>query len=479
MTPGGLVVNGQQPQTAISDAGGNFAVDEVQPGRYRLTVFHEKYPQNRFGPMPTGKIFTVNAAETAGPLTVELIPGAAISGRVFDEDGDPLTGCNPQLQPLKHPEQNVMSMPGSPGPQEGAYRLYGIAPGKYLLRAQCQAFVFQPRALSAGPDPPPALGYPLQYYPASDTAEGAEVIELAAGTERPGLDFRMKPAPVTHIQMKLTGAEWRGRRDLGWRLTADTSVGQGFLNRAGQVDPGKETIIINNVFPGSYTLQVGVNGFSPNQTSGPMVAGTQRVEVMDKPVEVTIELRQGVDISGIVQIDSSNTPNAPTTLSARQVNIQLAQNTVFGPRGGATMVQEDGTFVIKSAAPLPSRLVVNAPGAFLKSAWLGTTELTGGSIDPGLGGPLRIVVSTNVASINGTAPPGAQITATLVEPAPFTGGRGTQADANGQFHLMGLAPGKYRVVAIDQPGPSPDEGGEEITLQEGETRTIELKAASQ
>jgi hypothetical protein len=90
MTPGGVIVNGQQPHTAASDASGNFAMDQVQPGRYRLTVFHEKYPQNRFGPTPTGKIFTVNAGETAGPLAVELIPGAAISGRVFDEDGDPL-----------------------------------------------------------------------------------------------------------------------------------------------------------------------------------------------------------------------------------------------------------------------------------------------------------------------------------------------------------------------------------------------------
>jgi hypothetical protein len=277
--------------------------------------------------------------------------------------------------------------------------------------------------------------------------------------------------------MKLTGAEWRGRRDLGWRLTTNSPAGQGFLNRSGQVDTGKDTIVINGVFPGSYTLQVSVNGFSPNQIGGPMVAGTRQVDVKDRPVQVTLELRQGADISGTVQIDSSSTPNAPA-LSVRQVNIQLTQNTIFGPRGGfATTVQEDGTFVIKSAVPLPSRLAVNAPGAFLKSAWLGNVELTGGLIDPGLGGgPLRIVVSTNTASVNGTAPPGAQIMAMLVETAPFAGARGTQADANGQFKLIGLAPGKYRVVAIDQPGPSPDEGGQEITLQEGETRTLELKA---
>jgi hypothetical protein len=478
LTPGGVIFTGQQPQTAVSDAGGNFAMDQVQPGRYRLTVFHEKYPKNRFGPAPTGKIFTVNAGETAGPLTVELIPGAAISGRIVDEDGDPLTGCNPRLQPLKHPEQNVMALPGAPGSNadEGTYRLYGIAPGKYLLGVQCQMLVFQPRPLSAGPDPPPASGYPLQYYPASGTVEGAEVIDLAAGMERQGLDFRMKPAPVTTVQMKLTGAEWRGRRDLGWRLTSDASVGQGFLNRGGQVDPAKDTVLINGVFPGSYTLQVSVNGFSPNQSGGPMVAGTQRVEVKDKPVQVTLELRQGVDVAGIVQLDSAGAPSAPTTFSMRQVNIQLSQNTVFGPRGGSTPVQEDGTFIIKSAVPLPSRLMVTAPGAFMKSAWLGNVELTGGMIDPGLGGgPLRIVVSTNLASINGTAPPGAQIMAISVD-TPSGGGRGTQADANGQFKMIGLAPGKYRVVAIDQPGPSPDEGGQEITLQEGETRTLELKA---
>jgi hypothetical protein len=55
------------------------------------------------------------------------------------------------------------------------------------------------------------------------------------------------------------------------------------------------------------------------------------------------------------------------------------------------------------------------------------------------------------------------------------GWRGAQADSNGQFTIPGLAPGKYRIVVGDNGDPLPDEGGQEVTVREGETATIEIK----
>ena len=240
----------------------------------------------------------------------------------------------------------------------------------------------------------------------------------------------------------------------------------GFYNRGQQVDTTKDPIVITRVFPGSYLLEVGANGFAPNQSGGPSLAGIQRIEVKDRPLQVTLELRLASDITGVVQIETATASTALTALSFRQIGVRLvAQNPLPGPPNGVANVQEDGTFIIKSALPLPSRLVINAPGAFLKSAWFGSTELTGGLIDPSLaGGPLRIVVSTNTASITGTAPPGAQNFATPLDAQPFGGSRGTQADPNGQFQMTGLAPGKYRI------GQSPDDDGKEITLLEGKPK---------
>jgi hypothetical protein len=53
--------------------------------------------------------------------------------------------------------------------------------------------------------------------------------------------------------------------------------------------------------------------------------------------------------------------------------------------------------------------------------------------------------------------------------------RGAQVDSNGQFTLPGLAPGKYRIVATDNGDPPPEDSGQEVTVREGETATIEIK----
>jgi hypothetical protein len=41
--------------------------------------------------------------------------------------------------------------------------------------------------------------------------------------------------------------------------------------------------------------------------------------------------------------------------------------------------------------------------------------------------------------------------------------------------LPGLAPGKYRIAVGDTGASMPEEGGQEVTLGEGETAMIDLK----
>jgi hypothetical protein len=53
--------------------------------------------------------------------------------------------------------------------------------------------------------------------------------------------------------------------------------------------------------------------------------------------------------------------------------------------------------------------------------------------------------------------------------------QGAQADANSQFTLSGLAPGRYRINLGENADPIPSEGGQEVTVGEGETVTIEVK----
>lgn len=469
----------RQPQSAITDTSGTFEFHGLPAGRYQITVIHQSYPQARFGGVR--KNVEVSAGEAAARVTVELLPGAAVTGRIVDEDGDPMSGCFVQPHPAKNFNGGVLVTPVPLAGNDGSYRLVNIPPGKYILNVQCRTAAFQPRPLSAGPDPPPSAAYPVQFYAGASDPESAQIVELTPGAERSGIDFQMRPVPVTHIHGTLTAAsaDWHGRNDLEAQLRPlDRPASDVYFD--GRVDPVNGSFEIPKVFPGSYRLIVfsrnafergGNRGESPHP-----VGATARVDVADKPVEISLPFYRGVDVSGRIEIEHSD--NTANQIAPEQIGIQLtSEEYLFGPPPSPVQPGEDGTFTIKSVLPGEWRINLRSPSAFLKSAWLGTEDVTHGALDltSGSVAPLRILVSGNTATIRGTAPDSQIVSATLIDAGGPSQKRSERTDSNGQFTIPGLAPGKYRVVGLDSRAPFPEEGGQEVTLREGETAVIDVK----
>jgi hypothetical protein len=498
----------QGPQATITDATGTFAITDLPAGQYRLVFQHQNYPQARFGGLV--KSVEVKAGETSGPIAVDLMPGASVSGRITDEEGEPIQGCFVQPHPVKNPEQGV-PMQGNPTTNEdGDYRFYSVPPGKYILAAQCQMQVFQPRPFSAGPDPPPSRAYPMQYYPLATDAKAAEAVELTPGNEKSGVDFRMRPAPVTQIHgvFSPTGVDLKGRNVNLQLIPADRSRQNGMFAGA-NVDVAKGTFEFRQVFPGSYE----VTAFS-NDGDDKRAGATQRIEVNDRPLDVVLELHPAFEISGKVELDASSNTNSnatpsnqgnlaavissvPITVSGRglsgsfgvpvsngkpslnQVNIQLFPLHQTGMPFPQTQAGEDGSFTLKGVIPGVWRIQVNGPSVFAKSAWLGSADVTNAAIDlsSGAAGALRIVLSTNMATIRGSAPAGQTVYAQRIDDDMlFRNSRGSGVDPSGQYTMSNLPPGKYRLLLTDPGSPPPDEGGQEVTIHEGETVTLDLKA---
>jgi len=471
----------QAPQPALTDVSGTFAFGDLPLGQYQLNVEHQSYPQTRMG--GSRKTVQITAGEAAPHVTVELIPGAAVAGRIVDEDGDPLDGCMVQPHPAKNFNQGVPMMRLPTTHQDGSYRIYGIPPGKYTITAQCSESVFQPRPLSEGPDPPPTAAYPLLFYPAASDLKSAQILELSAGAEKSGVDFQMRPAAVTHIHGTLAAgsADWRGRNDVQVQLVPLDPQGlRPFGFSGGQINPKDGSFEIRQVFPGSYRLIA----FSPNFSAarslppdaGDRVGAVMRVDVADKPIEVSLQLHRAMDISGRVEIERGN--DTRFQITAGQINLQLTSENQFGVPPVPTQVNDDGSFTIKSVLPGEWRLRLMAPSAFVKSAWLGSDDVTHHPLDltSGASAPLRIVVSTDTATIKGTAPAGQTVFAGPVgDGEELFGWRGMPADSNGQFTISGLAPGTYRVATAELGAPPPDEGGQQVTVGEGESVTIDVK----
>jgi hypothetical protein len=452
----------QPPRSLVTDAGGAFSFDGLEPGNYLLTITHQSYLQTRFG---LNKRITVKAGYPTEEISVVLTPGAAISGHVFDEDGDPMDGCFVQVTRPKADQGQVVGRDsaGHLG-EEGAYRLYDIPAGRYVVTAQCIKPAFQPRPLSSGPDPRPTRSYPAASLP--------ELVEVAPGSERSGVDFHMKPASVSYIRVTMGGGNWRGRGNLWYQLTpVDAQSPQNFFNGGRPIDTNKPTFEIPQVFPGSYLLRV-----SSDAPVG-LIGAVQRVDVGDRPLETRLEFHDAINLPGRIEFESQDGADHPPF---SQIAVQVTSEFLLPVAAGLPdQVQADGSFTIHAAFPGPLSLSVSGgQAAFMKKAWLASSALTDGRFDlsSGAGGELRILLSTKMASVRGTAPAGAGIAVTPVERRRFEGTRYQLADANGQFKIEGLAPGKYRIGVQDPRLGSIADVGEKITLDEGQTLVMDLKS---
>jgi hypothetical protein len=480
--PGSGQSKNEGPQTVTTDSSGTFTFSNLAAGQYQLTVMHQNYPEARMG--GTHKNVRVSVTDPTPSVTVELTPGAAVSGHIVDEDGDPLDGCMIQPHPAKNINGGVPMMRVPMTHEDGSYRLFGIPPGKYIITAQCSASVFQPRPLSEGPDPPPSAAYPLQYYPAASDVKSAETIELSAGAEKSGVDFQMRPVAVTHLHGTLVAgsADWRGRNDLRIQLVPiDNGAPRIFGFAGGQINLKDGSFELRQVFPGSYRLMVFSQEFSANPLADASnrVGAVARVDVGTKPVELSLQLHAAMDISGKVEIERG--PDTSNSITPSQINIRLIAEPQFGLRPPPAQVNDDGSFTIKSVLPGEWRIRLFASSAFLKSAWLGADEVMNRTLDlsSGVAAPLRIVVSTDTAKIKGTGPAGQVVFFVPVDQdETMPGWQLTQVDSNGQFAMAGLAPGKYRIVVGEMGGGMPEEGGQEVTVGEGETATVEVKPES-
>src|SRR5882757_1953213 len=121
--------------TADTDSDGRFHFEKVQPGRYRLLLEKTGFHQVNFhGRATEGSIVTVQPGQEMNDLLFQMQPSAVVTGRVVDEDGDPLANFGVSL---------LRKRPGKDREPEGVrndrtndlgeYRFGGLFPGQYFV----------------------------------------------------------------------------------------------------------------------------------------------------------------------------------------------------------------------------------------------------------------------------------------------------------------------------------------------------------
>ena len=130
----------RRPNSTSTDASGRFILKDVEPGRYQLWAQRNGYVQQAYGQRGSersGTTLTLGPGQTLSDIIFRLAPAAVISGRVFDEDGEPVAGASVQAMRYRYMEgkRELVPMGMDRSDDQGEYRIFGLAAGQYFVSA--------------------------------------------------------------------------------------------------------------------------------------------------------------------------------------------------------------------------------------------------------------------------------------------------------------------------------------------------------
>src|SRR5438876_4382254 len=175
----------QGPSTTFgtsTDASGKFAMKDLEPGRYRLMAQRAGFVSGQYGsrgPTQPGTEITLARGQALTDLKLRLTPHAVITGRVVDEEREPIS--NVQVMAMRYrydPRGGKQLTPmGSASTNDlGEYRIFGVAPGRYILSANSRGMMMRDQSVDRSAIPHPDEDYVTAYYPgAIDPASAAPV----------------------------------------------------------------------------------------------------------------------------------------------------------------------------------------------------------------------------------------------------------------------------------------------------------------
>jgi protocatechuate 3,4-dioxygenase beta subunit len=459
------------PRSATTDAQGAFEFTGLPAGSYRVRASAGQYSAAYLameygakrpsgpGSFDPGTPIQLGDGERFDKLVVALPKGAVITGRVSDDNGDPMARV--QVYTMFLP-------PGAARPQRmgtnaqtddlGQFRLYGLTPGEYIVVAEAQRNTFSP------PNAPPEtdeekIGFMTTYYPGTADEGGAQRIRARAGGETAGIEIRMAMGRLFRISGMVTDSQGRTSNRTSGSLIR-RSAGGGMSSFGFSTDE-QGRFQMRNIPPGSYRLVVRGRPMGPETPQNePGETANMALTVGSDLEGVMIVTAPGATITGEVVFEQGPPQLQPgQSAPGIRVNAQMGdpENNMGMPGPQPAIVTPENTFTMKGMSG-EFLLRVGAPGQYLKRVMLGAEDITDTPREFKTGDKVTLVMTSRASTVEGSVTDAAGKNVTDAALIIFsddksawrmnsTRTRRTGVDPNGHYRVLGLMPGRYYAIA--------------------------------
>jgi carboxypeptidase family protein len=437
-----------QRYSTITGSGGSFAMQDFEPGKYQLTVMKGGYARMQYGarsPGHPGTTLSFDPGQQMRDLVIRLMPQAVITGRVLDEDGEPVAQASLQLFRYAYSRGKRQRQVSDYALTNdlGEYRLFDLAPGRYFLSAIPIPEEAQGRS-AAGQN------YAPTYYPGTTDPAGAGLLDL-----RPGMQLRGIDIPL----MRTKTARLRGRTILPAKgqpnqqtnvMLVPRDQSRSFFSQGGPNIDAQGTFEFRLVTPGSYFL------IAQWLQGEKLFSAQQAIDVRENDIEnIVLELSPPTELKGNLRVEGRRLEN----VADLQIMLEPAASGFLGWLSGR--VHNDGSFTVDHVAPSQYQLSVQgAPeDCYVKSARLRDKDIMESGIDTsrGAAGTLEVVLTVGGqvegVVLNAEEQPATGAAVVLV---PDSARRSqsrlykeTTTDQYGRYNIKGIAPGEYKLFAWD------------------------------
>ena len=515
-------------RVTATDAAGRFAFENVPTGHVLVVAGKPTYLAALYGAVHAGrpgKTIAVGSVPSTG-LVITIARGAAVGGRVVDASGQPVVGARVRVT-SRRLVGHVAVLGGDVGDpvaavtdETGAYRIFDISPGDYLIGVAGRGLAAGDTRLdgNAADEPAPSpqgasVGYAPAYFPSASSPDAATVVTLAAGADRADVDIRTHLARFARVDGVAAGVDGTMPanqiqiRPRGW-----TSSGAFLYSQTTRVG-GDGRFTFTNVPPGDYTI-VARSVAPPRDPLAtakrtPIIWALADVTVAATDLHVTMRWQGGLSVSGHVSF--AGLPAPPTDITIR-VGLRPTPAANGVPVPDPVPVGPDGRFTIAGVLPGEYWLTVQVPidPSTQVPDWIAGTAMIDGhdafddafAVRPDLGTPdIHVELTRETQQIDGVLKDAAGHPVTDCPIVVFSTDRRywfplsrhiamRRTDATGGmlFNLgAALPPGEYYIAAAPDLGPNEqydptllaeaETTARKVTVAPGGSQTVQLRLA--